>query len=151
MQLVPQQYTNLTHAYNFGSLQIGDYLVVYERFQHARVAASEYGRKHNMVFSCRMQPNGTMHVYRVNATQATVDRRGRVGKRAIPHKVDFPSKDEFITWLGTLQPGQHVNMVKEYEGMYPVMMAWCELYSLRTGRMISTYMQGMELVIQYVI
>lgn len=151
MQLVPQTYTNLTQAYNFGSLQVGDYLVVYERFQHARVAASEYGRKHRMVFSCRMQANSTMHVYRVEGTQANIDKRGRQGKRIIPRKVDLPTKDQFITWLGTLQPGQHVNMIVDYEGMYPVMQAWCELYSLRSGIMISTYMLGNELIIQYVI
>lgn len=151
MQLVPHTYNNLTQAYNFGSLQVGDYLVIYDRFQHARVAASEYGRKHSMVFSCRMQPNQTMHIYRVSGSQAGVDRRGRQGKRIIPRKVDMPSKVDFLNWLDTLNPGQHVNMVQDYEGMYPVMQAWCELYSLRTGKLIGTYMQGVELVIEYTI
>ncbi len=46
---------NLTKQYPFGEIKVGQYFEVRDRFQHARVAASEYGRKHRMCFTCRMQ------------------------------------------------------------------------------------------------
>jgi hypothetical protein len=141
----------LTSSYGLEALNIGEYVVVYEHFQHARVAASEHARKHGKAFSCRKQSNGTMHVYRVAANQANVDRRGSRSKRYIPYPVPMPTKDDFMSWLGTMAVGQSQVMLKEYEGMYPVMQAWCELYSLKTGHMINTYMDNGLLVITYVL
>lgn len=73
-----------TSQYNFAALEVGKYIQVYTQFQHARVAASEYGRKHNKVFTCRKQEDGSMKIYRVANDQANVDRRGRNAMRAIP-------------------------------------------------------------------
>lgn len=126
---------NQTSIYPFAALSIGDHFTVYHRFQHCRVAASEYGRKHNMVFSCRMQEDRSMNVYRVELSQKPVDQRGRNGRRAIP-AVNGPTFEQFTTYLATLVVGQSVRL-KQYQDMFPIMSDWCSMYSTVYGVMIT--------------
>jgi|SRR5882724_3563429 len=137
---------NRTKQYGFESLSVGNYVVVTERFQHARVAASEYGRKNNAVFSCRMQDDGSMHVYRCDATQATVDVRGARGKRRI-HYSNGPTRDQFNAWLTGLAACT-VTMPATYAAQFDLMSAWCELYSLRSGVQVTAIRQGDTLLIK---
>lgn len=124
---------NRTAQYPFAGMAVGNYFTVWSHFQHARVAASEYGRKNGMVFSCRKQPDGSMRVYRVEGSQALVDQRGRQGKRRIPSTVHQPTKQEFVGWLATFAPGQSFTMPATYSQTFLAMQAWCELYSLQSG------------------
>lgn len=121
----------LTGQYPFAALTVGNYFIVYGRYQHARVAASEYGRKHGMVFSCRMQPDRTMRVYRVASDQANVDKRGRQGKRRIDTSIVMPTEQQFYEWLATFTPGQSFSMPTTYRPHYLLMTAWTTLYALR--------------------
>lgn len=128
-----QQYGTLTAQYPFDALTVGNYFTVYARFQHARVAASEYGRKHGMVFSCRMQPDRTMRVYRVASDQARVDQRGRHGKRRIESTTVEPTQVQFNEWLDTFEHGQSYSMPTSYRASYLLMTAWVSLYALQHG------------------
>jgi hypothetical protein len=133
----------LTSQYHFASLTVGNYITVVERFQHARVAASEFARRHGMVFSCRMQPDGTMRVYRVAADQAKVDVRGRTGKRRIPARVDLPTKAQFMQWLDTLPVGTLYYMPISYASHYMLFDAWIDIYNMhqRSMRIIRAAIQ----------
>lgn len=124
----------LTSQYPFDALAVGNYFTVYSRYQHARVAASEYGRKHGLVFSCRMQPDRTMRVYRVASDQQKVDQRGRQGKRRIDHVLAMPTEQEFYQWLATFAPGQSFSMPTTYRAHYLLMQAWCSLYAIKTSQ-----------------
>lgn len=125
---------NRTSQYPFAALTVGNYFTVTEQFQHARVAASEYGRRHGMVFSCRKQPDRTMRVYRVAADQARVDQRGRQGKRIIPvQAATMPSQSDFCGWLSMFKPGDSFALPSAYAPHFQLMQAWCELHSFRTG------------------
>lgn len=131
---------NLTKLYPFSAMTVGSSFVVYSRFQHARVAASEYGRKHGMCFTCRMEEdngNGrTMRVHRIELDQTTVDQRGRNGKREIvTPEVDHPTESEYLGWLATLT-GTY-NMPLSYQARYPEMMLWTSQYNDRTGRFVT--------------
>ncbi len=136
-----------TSQYNFDSLAVGNYLVVADHYQHARVAASEFGRKHGMVFSCRMQPDRTMRVYRVEASQSTVDNRGRQGRRRIPQTTPQPTKQQYMGWLATFEPGQSFLMPSDYAGSFQLMQAWTELYSLKVGVQFRAVIQSNGLLI----
>lgn len=133
----------LTSSYPLDSLAVGQYFTVNyrARFQHARVAASEFGRKHSRAFSCRIQDDGqTMRVYRVADSQAHVDKRGRNGRRmlpAIPQSIVEPTRVQFLEWLRTFAPGQSYSMPVSYSAMYLNMVSWCFEYSSQTGILIT--------------
>lgn len=131
-----------TSEYPFDALTVGNYFVVSDHHQHARVAASEYGRKHGMVFSCRMQPDRTMRVYRCDGSQANVDKRGRQGKRVIPTTIKQPTKQEFFGWLNTFKPGQSFVMPSAYTDTFLLMQAWVELYSLKANVSMHSALQS---------
>lgn len=137
---------NLTKTYPFHTMQIGDSFTVSARFQHARVAASEYARRHNMVFTCRVQDDDTMIIYRVAQDQAKIDQRGRSGRRRITNTID-PTAMQFGQWLAGFQVGQSYTMPSSYSHLYTAMIAWSELYSLRSGRSIVASMNGGALLI----
>lgn len=135
--------TNLTKQYPFDSLSVGSSFTVYQRFQHCRVAASEYARRHNLVFTCRMaHDNGTdsMTVYRVEVSQRPVDQRGRNARRRIPSQSD-PTALQFDTWLASLLPGQSYLMPATYAHCFNAMQAWCELHSLKRHRNVTSVLQ----------
>lgn len=137
---------NLTRQYPFDTMAIGDYFTVFSHFQHCRVAASEYARKHNQVYSCRMQPNDetgqrSMRVYRVAGNQDQVDKRGRQGKRIIPTAQPAPTRNQFFGWLNTFSAGQSFLMPASYSASFQVMEAWAEVYSLKTGIKFRTALQ----------
>lgn len=136
-----------TSQYPFNSLAVGNYFIVAEQFQHARVATSEFGRKNGVVFSCRKQPDGTMRVYRVEASQATVDNRGRQGRRRIPNAVSQPTKQQFCEWLNTFAPGYSFLMPDTYSQSFQLIQAWTELYSLKTGVQFKSAIQANGLLI----
>jgi hypothetical protein len=133
---------NHTSEYPFDALAVGNYFTVHDHMQHARVAASEYGRKHGMVFSCRMQPDRTMRVYRCDGSQANVDKRGRQGKRAIPTTIKQPTKQEFFDWLSTFKPGQLFVMPSTYTATFLLMQAWTELYSIKNAATFRSALQS---------
>lgn len=130
---------NLTAQYPFDLMRVGDYFTVFSHFQHCRVAASEYARKHQQCYSCRMQaenPNTgirSMRVYRVESNQDAVDKRGRTGKRKIPQRIEQPTRNQFFGWLNTFRPSQSFLMPVEYRNSFDLMQAWAEVYSLKTG------------------
>jgi hypothetical protein len=132
---------NLTKQYPFQALSVGNHFIVTERFQHARVAASEFARKHGMVFTCRMQSDGTMHVIRVEANQASVDVRGAKGKRRIPVIVKQPTKAEFMGWLAMFLPGQSFAMPATYTASFDLMSAWVELFAVKTNQLYRAALQ----------
>jgi hypothetical protein len=138
---------NLTSTYPFDSMSVGDSFTVIGRFQHARVAASEYARKHSQCYTCRMQPDGTMKIFRCEANQIPVDQRGRRGRRRIVQAVNEPSSIQFGEWLATFAVGQSYNMPASYAHLFTAMIAWCELYSLRSGRNVRAERNGDTLVI----
>lgn len=123
----------LTDTYPLRALAVGQHFTVQNRFQHARVAASEYGRKHGMCFSCRMQDDGTMRVYRCERTEAMVDQRGRNGKRRIDY-VACPTQDQFNSWLATFAPGQLQVIPRTMQDHYLLFQAWLTLYSMQHGQ-----------------
>lgn len=137
---------SLTKQYPFESMSVGDSFTVIARFQHARVAASEYGRKHGCVFTCRMQEDRTMIVYRVEANQASVDVRGRRGRRRIVANAD-PTALQFDAWLQGFSVGQSYTMPSSYVHLYAAMQAWCELHSIKRGRTVTATVQAGTLVI----
>lgn len=113
--------------------------------QHARVSASEYGRRHNAVFTCRMQEDGSMRIYRVALSQQDIDRRGRNSMRVIPSteiltlaNANVPTEDQFKQWLGTLTPGSHYDMPISYSTVYQRMASWVVSYGLEHGVPYST-------------
>lgn len=128
-------------------MSVGDSFIVASRFQHARVAASEYAKRHGCVFTCRMQPDRTMIVYRVASDQARIDNRGRIGKRRIVACTD-PTAMQFDTWLATFQVGQAYSMPASYSHIYVAMQAWCELHSIKRGRHVTAIVQGGSLIIK---
>lgn len=132
---------NLTKQYPFHALSVGNHFTVTERFQHARVAASEFARKNGMVFTCRMQSDGTMRIYRVEASQAAVDSRGARGKRRIPVTAKQPTKAEFMGWLATFQAGQSFAMPTTYVLSFELMAAWVELFAVKTNQTFRTALQ----------
>jgi len=136
---------NLTKSYPLNQMAIGDYFVVRDRFQHARVAASEYARRHGMAFSCRMQEDGTMHVYRCENNQAIVDQRGSRGRRRIVRAVNEPSAAQFSEWLSTFAVGQSYMMPACYSHLFAAMLAWCELHSIKSNQCIAVERIGDEL------
>lgn len=138
---------NLTKSYPFNSMSVGDSFVVTSRFQHARVAASEYARRNNVVFTCRMQDDGTMIVYRVSIDQQPIDQRGRRGRRRITASVD-PTASQFGEWLATFGVGQSYLMPASYDHLFVAMVAWCELFSLHSGRCVVAQRQGVSLLIR---
>lgn len=138
---------NLTKTYPFDSMSIGDSFVVSTRFQHARVAASEYARRHNQAFTCRVQPDRTMIVYRVANDQKIVDQRGRRGRRRIA-AVNDPTAMQFAQWLDSFTPGQSYLMPAHYSHLFAAMIAWCELYSLKHGRRVRASEIGGSLLIE---
>lgn len=142
---------NLTRQYQFNTLGIGDSLVVYQRFQHARVAASEYARRHNVVFSCRVEyddaGNKSMRIHRVAQDQARVDNRGRNGRRRIASNNE-PTALQFDAWLSGFSVGQSYIMPASYSHMYAAMQAWCELHSIKHHRSIVTIVSNGELHIE---
>ena len=128
-----KQYENrptLTASYPFASLSVGNHFIVRSRFQHARVAASEYARKNGVVFSCRMQADRTMHVYRVAKDQEPIDKRGRHGRRRIEAALHLPTQQEFDGWLGTFKADQSFAMPVTYRAQYLLMQAWASLYAI---------------------
>lgn len=135
-------YPSRTSQYPFSDLGIGHYFSVDEHFQHARVAASEYGRRNGVVFSCRMQEDRTMRVYRVERNQASVDVRGRQGHRAIPQAVTLPSKQQFTGFLLTLKPGMSYKMPAQYSSAFELMQAWTELTALKTRIVLRSALQS---------
>jgi hypothetical protein len=122
----------LTASYPFASLSVGNYFTVLRKYQHARVAASEYGRKNGMVFSCRMQEDRSMRVYRVAKDQEPVDKRGRHGRRRIDTALHLPTQTEFDAWLGTFKAGQSFAMPITYRAQFLLMQAWASLYSIHS-------------------
>jgi hypothetical protein len=94
-----------------------------------------------------MQPDRTMRVYRVEASQASVDNRGRQGKRRIPNAVPQPTKQQFMGWLETFAPGQSFLMPDTYSQSFQLMQAWVELYSLKTGVQFKSAIQANGLLI----
>jgi hypothetical protein len=123
----------LTATYPLETLTVGNYFTVTNQFQHARVAASEYGRKHGMVFSCRKQDDGSMRVYRVARDQANVDIRGRQGHRHIPQSIVIPTQEQFNQWLSTFNAGSSYAMPTTYRGHYLLFTAWVSLYALQNA------------------
>lgn len=123
--------STLTATYPFTALAVGNYFTVEEQFQHARVAASEYGRKHGQCYSCRKQQDGTMRVYRVNVDQRSVDQRGRRGKRRIDVSIPMPTEEQFYSWLATFMPTMSYVMPATYRQHYLLMQAWTSLYAIR--------------------
>jgi hypothetical protein len=136
-----------TSQYHLETLAIGDSIVVTERFQHARVAASEYARRNNACFTCRMQDDGSMIIYRVNLDQRPIDARGRRGKRKIVSTVD-PTALQFQQWLGSFAPGSSYTMPRSYSHLFVAMIAWCELYSIKTGITVTAHVMNGELLIK---
>lgn len=131
---IEQQPETLTEQYHFDLMNVGDAITVYSRFQHARVAASEFGRKHGVVFTCRMQPDRSMVIHRVAQDQSNIDKRGRQGKRRISQSVIDPTQQEFTKWLDTFEVDQSFAMPVTYRHLFLVMQAWTELHALRTGK-----------------
>jgi hypothetical protein len=123
----------LTATYPLAALAVGQFFTVNSRLQHARVAASEYGRKHGMAFSCRVQEDGSMRVYRCERSQAVIDQRGRNGKRRIDYQ-QAPTQDQFNTWLATFDAGQLQVISNTMHDHYLLMQAWLSLYALQTGQ-----------------
>lgn len=123
---------NRTAKYPLSTMSVGDSFKVYESFQHCRVAASEYARKHGMVFSCRMQDDGSMIVHRCEANQATVDARGARGRRRIVSATTEPTSQQFIEWLTSFGLGSSYVMPSNYSHLFLAMQAWCELAAYRT-------------------
>jgi hypothetical protein len=138
---------NLTKSYPFDSMSVGDSFVVNQRYQHARVAASEYARRHNVVFTCRMQEDRSMLVIRVAHDQERVDQRGRNGRRRIPANSD-PTQLQFMQWLATFAVGQSYTMPALYSHLFLAMAAWCELYSIRASCNVTSVMIGGTLLIK---
>lgn len=118
---------NLTKSYPFDQMAVGDSFTVAERFQHARVAASEYARRYGVVFTCRVQDDRTMRVYRVENNQAPVDRRGARGRRRIVQAIAEPSKHEFQQWLLQFTIAQTYIMPAHYSHCFAAFEAWVEL------------------------
>lgn len=146
---MPKQ--TLTSQYPFDAMTVGSVFTVYSRFQHARVAASEYGRKHGCVFTCRMQDDGSMQVHRVSNDQANVDQRGRRSNRRLAHATNDPTREQFMQWIGSFEIGQSYTMPIAYTHLYSAMTAWCEVYSLRINRsIVATLLPDMTLLIQRV-
>lgn len=122
---------SLTSTYPFQQMSVGDSFTVSDRFQHARVAASEYARRNGVVFSCRMQDDRTMRVHRVENNQAPVDRRGARGRRRIVTAIAEPTRNQFTEWLSTFGVAQAYIMPVNYSHCYAAMEAWCELATLQ--------------------
>lgn len=137
----------LTASYPFRSMSVGDSFVIRQRFQHCRVAASEYAHRHGVVFTCRMQADRSMIVYRVASDQHPVDQRGRNGRRHIPSQSSDPTALQFDTWLASLAPGQSYLMPASYRHLYAAMQAWCELHSIKRNRHVTATLQGECLLI----
>lgn len=133
----------LTSSYPLESLAVGQYFTVYNRarFQHARVAASEYGRRHSRAYSCRIQEDGrTMRVYRVADNQMRVDQRGAVGRRLlpdVPRSIVEPTRAQFLEWLASFAPGQSYAMPVSYSAMYVNMVQWCLEYTNQTNILVT--------------
>lgn len=138
--------STLTSMYPFRSMSVGDTFRVLSRFQHCRVAASDYSRKHGYVFTCRMQDDGTMLVHRVSNDQKPIDQRGSRGRRRIVVNHD-PTQAQFAEWLATFAVGQSYSLPASYGHLFLVMDAWTEIYSLRSGRQFTTSRVGDNLLI----
>lgn len=130
-------------------MAIGDSFIVRERHQHARVAASEYARRHGMVFTCRMQEDRTMVVHRVTNDQRPIDQRGRNGRRRIVAPSSDPNAVSFEQWLQSLTPGMSVTIRSNYRHLFSAMQAWVELHALKTGRNVTSLLHGGELLIKF--
>jgi hypothetical protein len=127
-------------------MSVGDSFTVTERFQHCRVAASEYSRRFNVVFTCRKQDDDTMIVYRVANDQKPVDQRGRHGRRKIV-TVSEPTAMQFDQWLASFEPGQSYVMPETYSHLFAAIIAWCELHSIKRQRSITASLIGGKLLI----
>lgn len=129
----------LTSTYPFKSLAIGDSFTVYNDFQHCRVAASEYGRKHGQCYTCRMADEPRrMTITRCKDSQAVIDQRGRSGRREIPlvpTTIVEPSRSQYLEWLATFAPGQSYRMPASYTHLFGNMMLWTAQFSQSTGHM----------------
>lgn len=142
---------SLTSTYPFESMQVGDSFVVSDRFQHARVAASEYARRNGQCYSCRVEYVDGQRYLRVHRTmndQIPVDRRGSRGRRRIVQAVAEPSSADFSTWLITFAVGQQYIMPESYTHLYSAMIAWCELHSIKHSVYVSAQVVNNELVIK---
>lgn len=138
---------SLTATYNFAALSVGNSITVYDRFQHARVAASEYARRHNVVFTCRVQDDPRcMVITRCESNQANVDKRGARARRRLPVAND-PTQVQFSQWLAGFGIGSTYIMPAHYSHLFLAMQAWCELHSLRNACLVTAHMEGGTLLI----
>lgn len=147
---------NKTRLYNLKSMQIGQSVRLPKGWdmQHARVAASDYGRRHNKVFTCRMQEDGSMLIYRCELTQRDIDRRGAVSMREIPSTeimtlahVLAPTKEQFTQWLASFAVGQTATLKSQYKPSYKDMVGYVIDYALSTGKGLSTSVSADGLLI----
>lgn len=90
-----------------------------------------------------------MLVIRVANDQKPIDARGRNGRRRIPASTD-PTQYQFSQWLSVFAVGQSYMMPASYSHLHLAMQAWCELYSLRNGVVITATQEGATLLIKRV-
>lgn len=88
-----------------------------------------------------------MRVFRCENNQIPVDQRGARGRRRIVQAVSEPSSTQFGEWLATFHVGQQYIMPASYAHLYSAMIAWCELYSIKSGRSVLAERLGAELAI----
>lgn len=134
--------------YPLKELAVGSSFYVPKEYdhQHVRVSASEYGRRTGRVFTCRKQEDGGLRVYRVEASQRDIDRRGAASMRVIPqpvvltvaNAVGMPTEQEFSQWLATLPHGSRYTMPPAYRAGYALMATWVVNHALRTAMAYST-------------
>lgn len=142
---------NRTKMYRFHTLAVGQSITLPATWdhQHARVAASEHARRYGKCFTCRMQEDRTMIIYRVEDAQYRIDARGRNGRRHIPAQVaSVPTEQTFCTWLATFTDGQSYTVSIAYRNYYARMAQWTIQHSIATNVPYSTSLDSaMQLVI----
>lgn len=146
--------------YPLRSMEVGQHFTLPAEWDHthARLAASQYARANGMAFTCRKQDDGTMKVYRIEANQADVDRRGPDSQRSIPQiQIEnrpayetLPTVHQFEQWLATFPTGSAWTMKQAYSHGYSLMASWVIDYAIRTRQSYSTYVNadGMLVIVR---
>lgn len=151
---------NRTKTYRFDLLAVGQSIRIPLGWdmQHARVAASEHGRRHNKVFTCRKQEDGSMLIYRVELTQRDIDTRGRNSHRAIPSteiltlaSADQPTQAQFTQWLTSFTVGQRYTLPLHYSTQYRTWVGWTIDHSLHSHQGFTTTVDsdGSLIIVRY--
>jgi hypothetical protein len=134
--------------YPLHTLSVGESFVVPADWDmtHVRLAASQYGKSTGKVFTCRKQNDGSMRVWRCEANQADVDRRGPDAMRlipmqqvqTIPNYAQMPTEAQFKEWLSSLPQGGAYTLKGQYSIGYQQMAAWTVEHAVRTRQAYST-------------